>query len=198
MKQKTKAYNDFLRQILMPVISIIVAVDENNAIGFNGGLLCSLPADMAHFKSVTSGHSIIMGRKTFESLPKGALPDRRNIVITRGRKDFDNVEKVSSLNEAIGLCKDEKEIFIIGGGEVYKESMRIADKIYQTVIHHCFEKADTYFPEIDKMKWKLISSETHLPDDKNLYGYTFNVYFLNHKITNLLGIVFCFFVSLRQ
>lgn len=161
----------------MPVISLIVAVDENDAIGAEGDLLCNLPADMAHFKAVTTGHSVIMGRKTFESLPNGALPGRRNIVITRGYKTFENAETAGSLENALKLCENEKEIFIIGGGEIYRQSIEIADKIYMTVIHHSFGKADTYFPELDKNKWKLQSSETHRADNNNLYAYTFNVYF---------------------
>lgn len=161
----------------MPVISLIVAVDENNAIGFNGKLLCHLPADLAHFKKITTGHSIIMGRKTFDSLPNGALPNRRNIVITRNKNiEFENAEKADSLEKAIEMCKGEKEVFIIGGGEIYKPSINIANKIYQTLILHSFEKADTFFPKINNLKWKLLSSETHLPDKENRYGYMFKVY----------------------
>lgn len=161
----------------MPIISLIAAVDKNNAIGINGKLLCYLPADLAHFKKITTGHSIIMGRKTFDSLPNGALPDRRNIVITRNDNlKFENAEKAGSLEKAIEMCNDEKEIFIIGGGYIYKSGINIADRIYQTQILHSFKEADTFFPKIDETKWKLISSETHLSDKENPYGYIFKVY----------------------
>ncbi|MDR2950269.1 MAG: dihydrofolate reductase [Prevotella sp.] len=153
--------------------SIIVAVDENNAIGKDNNLLCHLPNDLKHFKAVTQGHPVIMGRKTFESLPKGALPNRRNIVITRNRElQFDRCEMVSSIQEAIDLCKDEQEIFFIGGGTIYNEAIIFADKLYLTRIHHQFE-ADTFFPAIDASLWKKISKEDFQPDEKHKYAYSF-------------------------
>ncbi len=158
----------------MAIISIIVAVDENNAIGKNNNLLCHLPNDLKYFKSVTQGFPVIMGRKTFESLPKGALPNRRNIVVTRDSDlQFDKCEMCGSLEEAIALCKEESEAFIIGGGTVYKESIPFADKLYLTRIHHAFEEADTFFPSIEASQWKEVSREDHSTDERHEYGYSF-------------------------
>jgi len=161
----------------MTTISIIVAADENNAIGIDGNLLTHLPNDLKYFKTVTQGHPVIMGRKTFESLPKGALPNRRNIAITQNKElQFERCEMVSSINEAIELCKDESEIFIIGGGTIYKEAIELADKLYLTRIHHQFENADTYFPEVDPAIWKEISNEDHPIDEKHKYAYSFIIF----------------------
>lgn len=160
----------------MTKISIIVATDENNAIGRNNGLLCHLPNDLKYFKRVTEGHPVIMGRKTFESLPKGALPNRRNIVITANKAlRFDNCEMAASLEEAISLIKDESEAFIIGGGSVYKQALPLADKLYITRIHHGFAGVDTFFPEINPPEWEVISSEENPADEKNKYAHTFIV-----------------------
>lgn len=158
----------------MTTISIIVAADEENAIGKDGDLLCYLPNDLKYFKSVTNGFPVVMGRKTFESLPKGALPNRRNIVITRNKSlQFANCEMVSSLEEAIALCKNEPQVFIIGGGTIYKEAINFADKLYLTLIHNTFEDADTFFPEIKNDEWKEISREDHQADEKHKYAYSF-------------------------
>lgn len=158
----------------MTIISIIVAIDENSAIGKDNNLLCHLPNDLKHFKAITQGHPVIMGRKTFESLPKGALPNRRNVVITRNKElNFERCEMVSSLEEAINLCQDETEIFIIGGGTIYKEAIKLADKLYLTRIHHRFEEADTFFPEIKQNEWQEVSREDYESDEKHKYGYSF-------------------------
>jgi len=161
----------------MSTISIIVAADENNAIGKDNHMLYHLPNDLKYFKKVTEEHPVIMGRKTFESLPQGALPKRRNIVISRNKNlHLEKAELVSSLSEAIELCKGENEIFVIGGGEIYKEAINIADKLYITRVHHKYEGADVFFPEVDKNIWKEISGENHQPDEKHKYGYTFQVF----------------------
>ena len=158
----------------MTKISIIVAADENNAIGKDNNLLCYLPNDLKYFKSVTQGCPVIMGRKTFESLPKGALPNRRNIVITRNKDlHFENCEMVSSIEEAINLCKDEPEIFFIGGGTIYNEAINVADKLYLTRIHHSFDGTDTSFPVINPATWKEVAREDHQPDEKHKYAYSF-------------------------
>ncbi|WP_101688835.1 dihydrofolate reductase [Dysgonomonas massiliensis] len=158
----------------MTKISIIVAADENNAIGKDNELLCYLPNDLKHFKAVTSGHTVVMGRKTFESLPKGALPNRRNIVITRNKDlSFANCEMASSLEEAIGMCNNEDEIFIIGGGNVYSQSISLADSLYLTRIHARFEGVDTYFPQIDEKCWKEVEREDHTADEKHQFAYSF-------------------------
>lgn len=159
------------------ILSIIVAADENNAIGKDNDLLCHLPNDLKYFKRVTEGHTVIMGRKTFESLPKGALPNRRNIVITRDRDlKFDRCEMVSSLEEAIALCMHEDELFVIGGGSVYSQALGLADRLYLTKIHHKFNGADVFLPSIDISEWSLAHHETYLADEKNQYAHSFEVY----------------------
>lgn len=158
----------------MTVKSIIVATDEENAIGKDNNLLCHLPNDLKYFKKITDGHPVIMGRKTFESLPKGALPNRRNIVITRNKElHFDRCEMCSSVEEVVALCKDEPEIFFIGGGSVYKEVIDVADKLYLTRIHHRFGDADTFFPRIDRELWVEVSREDNPMDEKHKYAYSF-------------------------
>lgn len=158
----------------MTKISIIVAVDENNAIGRDNELLCYLPNDLKHFKTVTSGHTVIMGRKTFESLPKGALPNRRNVVITRNNElSFAGCEMASSLESAIEMCAKEDEVFIIGGGTIYEQSIALADTLYLTRIHNSFEGVDTYFPKVDSNIWSEVEKETHPADEKHAYSYSF-------------------------
>ena len=161
----------------MNKINIIVAADENNAIGKNGDLLCYLPNDLRHFKRITEGNTVVMGRRTFESLPKGALPNRVNIVITSDKKEnYPNCIVVRSLDEALSQCENEKEIFIIGGGQLYRTAFPITNTLYLTRIHHTFEDSDTFFPEIDEMEWNLIEKETHNADEKHEYAYTFLKY----------------------
>jgi len=158
----------------MSMKSIIVAADEKNAIGKDNNLLCHLPNDLKYFKSVTEGYPVIMGRKTFESLPKGALPNRRNIVITRNKDlHFERCEMVGSVEEAIELSEGEKEVFFIGGGTIYKEAMEIADRIYLTRIHHVFDDADTFFPALDPAEWKEVTRKDNQPDERHKYGYSF-------------------------
>ncbi|RVT98097.1 dihydrofolate reductase [Mucilaginibacter limnophilus] len=151
--------------------SIIVAISQNYAIGKNNQLLWHMPHDLKHFKETTSGHTVIMGRKTFDSVGK-PLPRRRNIVITRQHIEIAGCEVVSSIDDAIELCKDEEEVFIVGGAEIYRQSMGITNRIYLTIIHHIFE-ADTFFPEIDYSQWKEIKREDYPADEKNAYSYSF-------------------------
>ena len=158
-------------------ISIIVAADENNAIGKNKQLLWHLPYDMKNFKEITTGHTIVMGRRTFESLPFGALPNRKNIVLTGVPEAIiDDVFACSSMDEALSLCEKEDVVFMIGGALVYKQSLPIADTIYLTRVHHKFEGADTFFPEIDFSEWEEVSREDHSADDKNFCDYSFLKY----------------------
>ena len=143
------------------MISIIVAMDINRGIGYNGDLLTFIPGDLPRFKKITSGHTVIMGRKTFDSLPKGPLPNRRNIVISRNKiLKIDGATVVSSLDEALELCSSSNEAFIIGGGEIYSQAINRVDKLYITHIEKEF-KADTFFPEIPS-KFKVIKTEEHL------------------------------------
>ncbi|MDR2969529.1 MAG: dihydrofolate reductase [Tannerellaceae bacterium] len=158
----------------MSRISIIVAVAENRAIGKGQRLLCHLPADLKLFKELTSGHTVIMGRNTFESLPSGALPKRRNIVVTsRENVEYPGASVARSIPEALDLCKDEDEVFFIGGAMVYNEALKFADMLYMTKIHHDFEDADTFFPVVNRPDWEEIKREDHPSDDKHAYPYTF-------------------------
>ena len=165
------------------MISIIVAIAENYAIGKKGDLLCHLPADLKHFKTITSGHTVMMGERTFLSLPKHPLPNRRNIVLTDvPGKTFEGAETVYSIDEAIELVEGQKskvesdEAFVIGGGMVYRQMMERADKLYITHIHHSWEDADTFFPVIDPAIWKQLSAERHAADENNPFDYTFSEY----------------------
>lgn len=155
------------------ILSIVVAIAENNAIGKDNQLLWHLPADLKHFKDITSGHTIIMGRKTYDSIGR-PLPNRRNIVITRNRElDLPGTEVTNSLDEALQLCAAEEEVFIIGGAELYKHALEATDRIYLTRVHHSYD-ADTFFPEIAHGTWKETSIENHQPDEKNGLAYTFS------------------------
>ena len=157
------------------MITVIAAVAENNALGLGNQLLWHLPDDFKRFKNVTSGHYIIMGRKTFESFPK-PLPKRTHVIITRQKKfSFENCIVVDSLQKAIAICPSAEETFIIGGGEIYSQSIEIADKLDITKVHHSFG-ADTFFPEIDMNIWKLVFSEFHPKDEKHSFDFTFETY----------------------
>lgn len=152
-------------------ISIIVAIGENNAIGKDNQLLWHMPADLKHFKTITSGRSIIMGRKTFDSVGK-PLPKRRNIVVTRQNITIPGCEVVKSIEDGLALCENEDEVFIGGGAEIYRQAMRLTDIIYLTIIHNNFD-ADTFFPEIDYKTWKETKREDFAADEKNPYSYSF-------------------------
>ncbi len=155
-------------------LSIIVAIDEKNGIGRNGNLLCHLPNDLKHFKNITSGHTVVMGRRTFQSLPKGALPDRTNIVVTSGdARNYPGCIVVRSLAEALQESPPEKEIFIIGGGQLYRTALPVAHKLYLTRIHHTFTDADTFFPETDPNEWETIEQQEGTADQKHPHNYTF-------------------------
>jgi len=155
------------------MIITIAAVAQNNALGKDNDLLWHLPDDFKRFKSLTTGHYIIMGRKTFESFPK-PLPNRTHIIITR-QKEYpvpDNCFVANSLTKAIEMCPKNEDIYIIGGGEIYKQSMDTVDTIYLTLVNVTMD-ADVYFPEIDLAKFDLVWEEKHLADDKNSLDYTF-------------------------
>ena len=160
------------------MISIIVAVaDDNNAIGARGELLCHLPADLRHFKEITSGHTVIMGKRTWFSLPTHPLPNRRNIVITDiAGETFAGAETAYSIDEARALVDAKEEAFVIGGGMIYKQFMPLADKLYITHLHAAFPDADTFFPEISTNRWQQTSLERHEADDKNNIAYSFATY----------------------
>lgn len=162
----------------MPTISIIAAVGESNqTIGYKKKLPWNLPADMKRFKQITQGHAVIMGKKTFESLPVRPLPKRTNIVLTSLLSEgvVEGYYEANSLEDALEMCVNEKEVFIIGGSSVYAQSMEMAQKMYITWVHGDFQ-GDTFFPKIDFSKWKLVSTETHKPNSSNPHPYTFTVY----------------------
>lgn len=155
-------------------LAAIVVVAENNAIGKNGDLLCHLPADLKHFKDITMGHTIIMGRRTWESLPKGALPGRKNVVITRNA-DFKapGAEIYHSLEDALQATENDSKRFIIGGGMLYSEAFPLTDELHLTQLHATFPDADTFFPTFDINEWIEISREDHEADERNPYPYSF-------------------------
>jgi dihydrofolate reductase len=160
------------------MISIIVAVGENNVIGKRGaGLLWRLPADLKHFKDLTMGHPIIMGRKTFEAIGR-PLPGRTNIVITR-QPDFkpEGATVVGSLDSAlVASGYILKPVFVIGGGEIYAQALPLADRLYVTEVHHDFPDGDVYFPTIDKNIWREVSRTPGAVDEKNIYPHDFIIY----------------------
>lgn len=160
----------------MKRLIIIAAAGENNALGKDNDLPWHLPDDFKRFKSLTSGHKIIMGRKTLESFPK-ALPNREHIAITRdkGYEPKFPCKIVHSLEEALALVNANETAFIIGGGEIYRQSIAIATEIELTRIHASFD-ADAFFPEIDESVWKLTKEEHHPKDDKHEYSFTYLTY----------------------
>jgi dihydrofolate reductase len=161
----------------MSKISIIAAVADNFAIGKSNDLPWYLPADLKHFKQLTTGHAIVMGKRTFESLPKGPLPNRRNIVLTSIMSEGVNEGyfEADSLEDAIFLCEHEEQVFIMGGATVYKQCIDKVDYMYITWIHKDFQ-ADTFFPPIDLNDWEEVKHEEHDADENNLYSYTFSEY----------------------
>jgi dihydrofolate reductase len=160
------------------MISIIVAIAQNGAIGYKGDLIYHLSADLRRFKELTTGNTVIMGRKTFESLPKGALPNRRNIVLTRQQGvSYPGTEVYSSLDEALSKCARDEKVYIMGGAQVYAQALPMADELEITLVNDTPALADTFFPEFGSDEsWHLINREDHSPDEKNPYPYTFLTY----------------------
>lgn len=152
-------------------INIIAAVARNRAIGFQNKLIYWLPNDLKRFKELTSGHTIVMGRRTFESLPKGALPNRRNIVLSRTVKELPGCDCYPSLKIALNHCADDEEIYIIGGQSVYEQAMKHADRLLLTEIDDEPENADAFFPPYED--WTEVTREAHDIDEKHQYRYAF-------------------------
>ena len=154
---------------------MIAAVAENNALGKNNDLLWHLPNDFKRFKEITSGHHIVMGRKTFESFPK-PLPNRTHVIITR-QNDFEHEGciVVQNIEKALSVCPINENLYIIGGGEIYQQSISFADQLDITRVHHSFD-ADVYFPEIDPEIWELTSETFHQKDERHLFDYTFQTF----------------------
>ena len=162
----------------MSNINIIVSVSENWVIGKDNKLLWKLSSDLKRFKELTTGHAVIMGQKTLESLPNGPLPNRTNIVLTDDPYFVsENVIPSFSISDALNKSNyyDDEETFIIGGGSIYKQFLPLANKLYLTVVHTEID-GDTYFPEIDESEWKLESSEFKEKDDKNEFSHTYKIY----------------------
>jgi len=161
----------------MSKISIIAAVADNYAIGRSNNLPWYLPADLKHFKQLTTGHAIVMGKRTFESLSNGPLPNRKNIVLTSVMSEGVNEGyfEADSLEDAKYLLEHEEKIFIIGGATVYKQSIDKVDYMYITWVHSDFA-ADTFFPSINFNEWDELKHEDHKADEKNKYDYTFSEY----------------------
>lgn len=158
------------------MITMIAAAGENNELGKNNDLLWHLPDDFKRFKQLTTGHHIIMGRKTFESFPK-PLPNRIHIVITRNKEyKKEGAVVVHSMKEALKISEKDAQPYIIGGGEIYTMGLPIADKIELTRVHGTFEDADTFFPEFSEEKWKLIVAVEHTKDERHKYSFTYETW----------------------
>lgn len=157
----------------MKQINAIVAVARNWAIGTQGKLLCRLPADLRHFKELTMGHSIVMGRRTFESFPRGPLPGRENIVLTRDPAySRDGIVVAHSLQQAFDLATNPV-VWVIGGEQIYSAAMPLVQRIELTFIQETFLQADAFFPQLNPAEWRCLHREPHEPDEKNPYNYDF-------------------------
>lgn len=156
------------------MISIIVATDEQNVIGKDNELIWHLPDDLKFFKQLTSGHSIIMGRKTFESIGR-PLPNRTNIIITNDQHyKAEGCHVVHSLNDALRICEHDNERFVVGGEQIYRLALPFATRVYLTRVHHSFE-GDRHFPELGS-EWEAVEKLDHAADDKHAYSFTFITY----------------------
>ena len=179
---KSKNYDGLVAESKKPLkknseLTLIVAAGENDAIGKDNDLIWHLSDDLKRFKELTSGHHIIMGRKTFETFPK-PLPNRTHIVITR-QADYrvpDGVIVVNTLHDALDAARSDKQPFVIGGGEIYKQAMPLADKIELTRVHAEFPEADTFFPKVNSAIWEEVSNTTHSKDDNHDYPFSFITY----------------------
>lgn len=153
------------------MITIIVAIAENGAIGYKNELLYRISADLKRFKALTTGHTVMMGRKTFLSLPKGALPNRRNIVLTRdANAQFPGTETFVSIEDALAAVGADEQVFVIGGAEIYRQTMPIADRLEVTLVHDIPVNADAYFPEISD-EWHVVAQEDFTQEDAPAYSF---------------------------
>ena len=154
-------------------INIIAAVSKNMAIGNENKLLYWLPNDLKRFKSLTTGHTIIMGRNTFDSLPKGALPNRRNVVLSRTVSELPGAEVFADLQSALASCSETEDVYIIGGESVYRQAMPIAHRLCLTEIDAVANQAVAFFPQVDPSEWKETFRDCHEKDEKHDYNYSF-------------------------
>lgn len=158
-------------------LTLIAAFDEQRTLGRNNELIWRLPDDLKHFKSKTSGHAVIMGRKTFDSLNGKPLPNRHNIVITRQDDfNFPGVTVVSGIEEAIAAAGDDNQPYVVGGAQIYTLALPIADRLEITFIHHKFDGGDAFFPEISEEEWELVKSVHHPADERHGYAFDFKCY----------------------
>lgn len=153
------------------MITIIAAVAKNRAIGYKNKLIYWLPNDLKRFKQLTTGHTIIMGSNTFRSLPKGALPNRRNVVLSRRSKDFPGCDVYPSLEKALQSCRPDEDIYIIGGASVYEQAVKVADRLCLTEVDDVPQEADTFFP--DYSEWRVETKEAHPKDERHAFEYAF-------------------------
>ena len=160
----------------MHKLALIAAIARNNAIGFENKLIYWLPNDLKRFKELTTGHTIIMGSNTFRSLPKGALPNRRNIVLSRKESEFPGCETFSSLEEALANCNGTELVYVIGGEMLYRTALPLADILCLTEIDDTPEKADAFFPEFARNEWEIIEREEYTADEKHTFNYSFVTY----------------------
>ncbi len=159
------------------MLSIIAAIDRRRGIGYQNKLLFWLPNDLKRFKALTTGHTILMGRRTFESLPKGALPNRHNVVLSSNPAlEFPGAERFASLDEALAHCTTDEQVFIIGGASLYSQAMPLADELCLTEIDAEAPQADAFFPEIDPNVWVEKERVPHSKDEKHPYDYAFVTY----------------------
>ncbi len=157
-------------------LALIAAIARNNAIGFENRLIYWLPNDLKRFKALTTGHTIIMGSNTFRSLPKGALPNRRNIVLSRKKSSFPRAETFHTLEDALANCSNEEIVYIIGGEMLYRTAMPLADILCLTEVDDTPENADAFFPELNRREWKVIEKEQFGKDEKHSFDYSFVTY----------------------
>lgn len=165
----------------MQKVALIAAIAKNNAIGFENRLIYWLPNDLKRFKELTTGHTIVMGSNTFRSLPKGALPNRRNIVLSRKESSFPGAETFASLEEALANCRNDEIVYIIGGEMLYRAAMPIADILCLTEVNDTPEKADAFFPEFTKSEWEVIQNEQYGKDEKHNFEYHFVTYLKRNR-----------------
>lgn len=157
------------------MVSIIVAIAQNGTIGDKNSLLWHIKEDMRFFRTTTSSHAVIMGRKTFESLGSKPLPKRTNIVITRADRSFDGALTAHSLDEAVAMATGDEEIFVIGGAQIYAEALKSADRLYITRVYRDYE-GDTAFPDINYSEWRLVAEERHERGEEYEYPFSFQTY----------------------
>lgn len=154
-------------------INIIAALADNRAIGANGKLIYWLPNDLKRFKSLTTGHTILMGRRTFDSLPKGALPNRRNVVLSRSLHSLPGADVFAGMDEALASCGSEEDVFVIGGASVYAQALPLADRLCLTIVHDSPDEADAFFPAFDEDEWREVHREDHGEDERHSHTYSF-------------------------